>query len=96
MRLSTPPALGSGLYSGLEAPLLKRGDVVKKGVPPALQRVSASSWNDADVQSHLVVASGASNANSLRIVKSGAGLEHLVHLEGLAGVERVWTLDHDR
>jgi DNA damage-binding protein 1 len=54
------------------------------------------SWDDADMQSHLVVASGASNANSLRIVKSGASLEHLVHLEGIEGVERVWSLDHDR
>lgn len=44
-------------------------------------------------QSHLVLASGSSNANSLRVVRSGAGLERVAAIEGLEGVEHVWSLD---
>jgi DNA damage-binding protein 1 len=44
-------------------------------------------------KSHLVIASGSSNANSLRVVRSGAGLEKVAAIEGLEGVERVWSLD---
>jgi hypothetical protein len=44
-------------------------------------------------QSHLVIASGSSNANSLRVVRSGAGLEKVAAIEGLEGVGRVWSLD---
>ena len=44
-------------------------------------------------QSHLVMASGSSNANSLRVVRSGAGLERVAAIEGLEGVEHVWSLD---
>ncbi|WVQ95773.1 hypothetical protein IAU59_002872 [Kwoniella sp. CBS 9459] len=43
--------------------------------------------------SHLVVSSGASNTNSLRVVRSGVGLEEVVSVEGVEGVERVWSLD---
>ncbi|WVF68077.1 hypothetical protein IAT40_002840 [Kwoniella sp. CBS 6097] len=42
--------------------------------------------------SHLVISSGASNSNSLRIVRSGVGLEEVVNVEGVEGVERMWTL----
>lgn len=42
--------------------------------------------------SHLVVASGASTSNSLRIVRSGVGLEDLLHLEGFEDVRAMWTL----
>jgi len=45
------------------------------------------------LQSHLVIASGSSNANSLRVVRSGAGLERVACIEGLEGVEHVWSLD---
>lgn len=45
------------------------------------------------IQSHLVIASGSSNSNSLRVVRSGAGLERVACVEGLEGVERVWSLD---
>ncbi|WWC92848.1 uncharacterized protein L201_007809 [Kwoniella dendrophila CBS 6074] len=42
--------------------------------------------------SHLVISSGASHTNSLRVVRSGAGLEETVNVEGIDGIERVWTL----
>ncbi|WWD20338.1 hypothetical protein CI109_104814 [Kwoniella shandongensis] len=42
--------------------------------------------------SHIVIASGASNANSLRVVRSGVGLEEVVNVEGVQGVERMWPL----
>ncbi|WRT69742.1 uncharacterized protein IL334_006733 [Kwoniella shivajii] len=42
--------------------------------------------------SHLVISSGASNTNSLRIVRSGVGLEEVVSVEGIEGIERIWTL----
>ncbi|WWC95424.1 hypothetical protein V866_002287 [Kwoniella sp. B9012] len=42
--------------------------------------------------SHLVISSGASNTNSLRIVRSGVGLEEVVNVEGIDSVERVWSL----
>jgi DNA damage-binding protein 1 len=45
------------------------------------------------IQSHLVIASGSSNSNSLRVVRSGAGLERVACIEGLEGVERVWSVD---
>ncbi len=44
------------------------------------------------VQSHLVVASGASNSNSLRVVRSGVGLEEVVNVEGMNDVTGMWTL----
>ncbi|OCF33570.1 hypothetical protein I316_04642 [Kwoniella heveanensis BCC8398] len=42
--------------------------------------------------SHLVVSSGASNTNSLRIVRSGVGLEEIISVEGVEGVERMWSM----
>ncbi|KAK4684331.1 hypothetical protein P7C73_g5851, partial [Tremellales sp. Uapishka_1] len=42
--------------------------------------------------SHLIVASGASNSNSLRVVRSGVGLEETVSIEGIEGAERMWGL----
>jgi DNA damage-binding protein 1 len=39
------------------------------------------------------VASGSANTNSLRIVRSGVGLESKVSVEGIAGIERVWAYD---
>ncbi|OCF61827.1 hypothetical protein L486_01489 [Kwoniella mangroviensis CBS 10435] len=47
---------------------------------------------EGDGLSHLVISSGASNTNSLRIVRSGVGLEEVVNVEGIDGVERVWSL----
>ncbi|CAK9784030.1 hypothetical protein CC85DRAFT_281947 [Cutaneotrichosporon oleaginosum] len=43
--------------------------------------------------SHLVVASGSANTNSLRIVRSGVGLESLLSIEGVKGIERLWAYD---
>jgi hypothetical protein len=43
-------------------------------------------------QSHLVVASGASNTNSLRIIRSGVGLEEVVLVEGISDVTGIWSL----
>nr|XP_018260261.1 uncharacterized protein I303_07178 [Kwoniella dejecticola CBS 10117]OBR82419.1 hypothetical protein I303_07178 [Kwoniella dejecticola CBS 10117] len=42
--------------------------------------------------SHLVISSGASNTNSLRVVRSGVGLEEVSTIQGIEGVEKVWTL----
>ncbi len=39
------------------------------------------------------MASGSANTNSLRIVRSGVGLESKVSVEGTAGIERVWAYD---
>ena len=47
-------------------------------------------------QSHLIVASGASNANSLRIVRSGVGLEEVIQVEGIEDVTNMWDLSSDR
>ena len=46
-------------------------------------------------KSHLVVASGASNTNSLRVVRSGVGLEEVVTLEGIEGIVNLWTLSSE-
>ncbi len=43
-------------------------------------------------QSHLVVASGASNTNSLRVVRSGVGLEEVSCVEGIEDVVNMWSL----
>ncbi|ORY34709.1 CPSF A subunit region-domain-containing protein [Naematelia encephala] len=43
--------------------------------------------------SHLVVSSGASNANSLRIVRSGVGLEEVISIEGLEDVTGLWAIN---
>ncbi|GMK54981.1 hypothetical protein CspeluHIS016_0200370 [Cutaneotrichosporon spelunceum] len=43
--------------------------------------------------SHLVVASGSANTNSLRVVRSGVGLETVISIEGVVGVERIWAFD---
>ncbi|ORX37687.1 CPSF A subunit region-domain-containing protein [Kockovaella imperatae] len=42
--------------------------------------------------SHLVVASGVSNSNSLRIIRSGVGLEDLVTIEGIEGITDLWPV----
>ncbi|WVW86882.1 hypothetical protein I302_108937 [Kwoniella bestiolae CBS 10118] len=42
--------------------------------------------------SHLVISSGASNTNSLRIVRSGVGLEEVVNVGGIEGIEKIFTL----
>ncbi|KAE8541647.1 hypothetical protein D1P53_001817 [Cryptococcus gattii VGV] len=42
--------------------------------------------------SHLVLASGASESNSLRVVRSGVGLEELVTIQGLHEVQKMWSL----
>ncbi|RXK37957.1 hypothetical protein M231_04743 [Tremella mesenterica] len=42
--------------------------------------------------SHLVVAAGASNTNSLRAVRSGVSLETLMDIEGVQGIERMWPI----
>ncbi|OWZ42004.1 DNA damage-binding protein 1 [Cryptococcus neoformans C23] len=42
--------------------------------------------------SHLVLASGASESNSLRVVRSGVGLEELVTIQGLHDVQKMWSL----
>lgn len=38
------------------------------------------------------MASGSSNTNSLRIVRSGVGFESLLTVEGVAGIQRMWPL----
>lgn len=43
--------------------------------------------------SHLVVASGASCSNSLRAIRSGVGIETILEVSGLDGVERMWQID---
>ncbi|BEJ16509.1 hypothetical protein CspHIS471_0511140 [Cutaneotrichosporon sp. HIS471] len=43
--------------------------------------------------SHLVAASGSANTNSLRVVRSGVGLETVVSVEGIVGIERIWAFD---
>lgn len=43
-------------------------------------------------QSHLVVASGASNSNSLRVVRSGVGVEDVMTVEGVEDVQRMWPV----
>ncbi|KAL7425176.1 hypothetical protein Q5752_000864 [Cryptotrichosporon argae] len=48
--------------------------------------------DEAGSVSHLVVASGAANANSLRIVRSGVGLEDVVSIEGIEGVTRMFPV----
>lgn len=40
----------------------------------------------------MVLASGASESNSLRVVRSGVGLEELVTIQGLHDVQRMWSL----
>jgi DNA damage-binding protein 1 len=57
-----------------------------------LVSASHNCGNETDEQSHLVVASGASTANSLRVVRSGVGLEEVIAVEGLEAVERMWTI----
>ncbi|WVQ78968.1 hypothetical protein IAT38_001060 [Cryptococcus sp. DSM 104549] len=42
--------------------------------------------------SHIVMASGASVTNSLRVIRSGVGLEEIVNVEGLEEVDRMWSL----
>ncbi|ODN74495.1 hypothetical protein L202_06876 [Cryptococcus amylolentus CBS 6039] len=42
--------------------------------------------------SHLLLASGASESNSLRIIRSGVGLEELTNILGLDSVERMWPI----
>ncbi|KAK8849708.1 hypothetical protein IAR55_005043 [Kwoniella newhampshirensis] len=42
--------------------------------------------------SHVVIASGASNANSLRLIRSGVGLEEVIKVDGVEGVERMWPI----
>lgn len=54
--------------------------------------VSSQTPEHSSLQSHLVVASGAGNTNSLRIVRSGAGLDDTLTVEGIPGIERMWTL----
>ncbi|WVQ75561.1 hypothetical protein IAR50_005188 [Cryptococcus sp. DSM 104548] len=42
--------------------------------------------------SHLLLASGASESNSLRIVRSGVGLDEITNILGLDSVERMWSI----
>nr|WVH01967.1 DNA damage-binding protein 1 [Naematelia aurantialba] len=42
--------------------------------------------------SHLVVSSGASNSNSLRIVRSGVGIEEILSIEGIEDVTGLWAI----
>nr|XP_019009308.1 uncharacterized protein I206_05956 [Kwoniella pini CBS 10737]OCF48089.1 hypothetical protein I206_05956 [Kwoniella pini CBS 10737] len=42
--------------------------------------------------SHLVISSGASNTNSLRVVRSGVGLELVSTIQGVGGIEKSWSL----
>lgn len=39
------------------------------------------------------MASGASTSNSLRIVRSGVGLEEIVKVDGITDVQRMWSLE---
>ncbi len=39
-----------------------------------------------------MIASGSATANSLRIVRSGVGLEEVLRIDGLEGIERMWRL----
>ncbi|WVO14336.1 hypothetical protein L204_101968 [Cryptococcus depauperatus] len=42
--------------------------------------------------SHLILSSGASNHNSLRIVRSGVVLEDLLDIEGVSDIQNMWSL----
>lgn len=42
-----------------------------------------------------MVASGASNTNSLRVVRSGVGLEEVISVEGIEDVVDMWSLSSD-
>lgn len=42
--------------------------------------------------SHLIVASGASTSNSLRVIRSGVGMEEITSIEGVEGGQGMWTL----
>lgn len=47
------------------------------------------------IQSHLVVASGSANTNSLRIVRSGVGFENVLSVESIPGIQNMWSLAAD-
>lgn len=39
-----------------------------------------------------MVASGSSTSNSLRVIRSGVGLEDTLSIEGIPGVQGIWPI----
>lgn len=70
--------------------------VVEDGSGGSVSRLYALRDHQLIQQTHLIVASGASNASTLRSVRSGAGLEQRLHIEGIEGVERMWSIASGR
>jgi DNA damage-binding protein 1 len=72
------------------APL--RDFCVVKDEGGGMVRLSARTDTSVDVQSHLVTASGAASSNSLRIIRSGVGLEDRLSIQGFSEVTALFPL----